>query len=630
MSKKYETLAADIIEQVGGKENINTAYHCQTRLRFKLKDESSAHDEVLKNMDGVAGVIRNAGVYQVVIGTHVADVFEEVEKLAGLDQKEAADAPEEKKGALNTVIDFVASVFQPVIPALSGAGMVKAVLALLVVFHVITNDSQTYILLNMFADAVFYFLPVMLAYTEAKKLKCNQILAAATALILLHPTWTGMVAAQEAVNFFEIIPFQLVNYGNSVIPIILIVFVQSYLERWLNKVMPKSVNLVFVPMLVLIIMGTLSFSVIGPLGNIVGQYLATVFNFLAENAAWAPAVLVGGLLPVMVMFGIHNGIAPLGVMQMANLGYDSIFGPGCVCSNMAQASAGAVVAFREKKAKEKQLATAGSITAFMGITEPLLYGVNLPKKYPLYASMVGGACGGLYAGLTHTHRFATGSSGLPAVLLYIGDNTMTFFYNILISIVIACVVSAVLTWILASAFEKKAASKTVTETNTNTNTNTSSSQEPTPVLSMNQEKPENEVVLATTPGSILPLNTAPDEAFASGMLGQGAVIRPSKGEVVAPFDGKVSVFFPTKHAIGLTSQDGIEVLVHIGVNTVELNGKYFDAKVSQGDVVRKGQTLLNFDVDQIAKAGYPTETMVLVTNTPDFKSVNVVENPTFN
>ncbi len=630
MSKKYETLAADIIEQVGGKENINTAYHCQTRLRFKLKDESSAHDEVLKNMDGVAGVIRNAGVYQVVIGTHVADVFEEVEKLAGLDQKEAADAPEEKKGALNTVIDFVASVFQPVIPALSGAGMVKAVLALLVVFHVITNDSQTYILLNMFADAVFYFLPVMLAYTEAKKLKCNQILAAATALILLHPTWTGMVAAQEAVNFFEIIPFQLVNYGNSVIPIILIVFVQSYLERWLNKVMPKSVNLVFVPMLVLIIMGTLSFSVIGPLGNIVGQYLATVFNFLAENAAWAPAVLVGGLLPVMVMFGIHNGIAPLGVMQMANLGYDSIFGPGCVCSNMAQASAGAVVAFREKKAKEKQLATAGSITAFMGITEPLLYGVNLPKKYPLYASMVGGACGGLYAGLTHTHRFATGSSGLPAVLLYIGDNTMTFFYNILISIVIACVVSAVLTWILASAFEKKAASKTVTETNTNTNTNTSSSQEPTPVLSMNQEKPENEVVLATTPGSILPLNTAPDEAFASGMLGQGAVIRPSKGEVVAPFDGKVSVFFPTKHAIGLTSQDGIEVLVHVGVNTVELNGKYFDAKVSQGDVVRKGQTLLNFDVDQIAKAGYPTETMVLVTNTPDFKSVNVVENPTFN
>ncbi len=622
MSKKYEQLAADIIEQVGGKENINTAYHCQTRLRFKLKDESIAKDEALKNMDGVAGVIRNAGVYQVVIGTHVADVFEEVEKLAGLNQKEAADAPEEKKGAFNTIIDFVASVFQPVIPALSGAGMVKAVLALLVVFKVITNDSQTYILLNMFADAVFYFLPVMLAYTEAKKLKCNQILAAATALILLHPTWTGMVAAGEAVNFFEILPFQLVNYGNSVIPIILIIFVQSYLERWLNKVMPKSVNLVFVPMLVLIIMGTLSFAVIGPLGNIVGQYLAGVFNFLAENAAWAPALLVGGLLPIMVMFGIHNGIAPLGVMQMANLGYDSIFGPGCVCSNMAQASAGAVVAFKEKKAKEKQLATAGSITAFMGITEPLLYGVNLPKKYPLYASMVGGACGGLYAGLTHTHRFATGSSGLPAVLLYIGDNTMTFFYNILIAIAISCAVSAVLTWILASYFEKKTVAATL-DTDTEMNTPAAA-----PVAAAS-EKPEDAVVLAVTPGTINPLSTAPDEAFASGMLGQGAVIQPSKGEVIAPFDGKVSVFFPTKHAIGLVSNDGIEVLVHVGVNTVELNGKYFDAKVSQGDTVKKGQPLLSFEVDQIAKAGYPTETMVLVTNTPDFKSVDVIENPAF-
>ncbi len=501
--------------------------------------------------------------------------------------------------------------------------MVKAVLALLVVFHVITNDSQTYILLNMFADAVFYFLPVMLAFTEAKKLKCNQILAAATALILLHPTWTGMVTAGKAVNFFDVIPFQLVNYGNSVIPIIMIIFVQAYLERWFNKVMSKSVNLVFVPMLVLIIMGTLSFAVIGPLGNIVGQYLAGVFNFLAHNAAWAPALLVGGLVPVMVMFGIHNGIAPRGVMQMANLGYDSIFGPGCVCCNMAQASAGAVAAFREKKAKEKQLATAGSITAFMGITEPLLYGVNSPKKYPLYASMVGGACGGLYAGLTHTHRFVTGSSGLPAVLLYIGENTMTFFYNILIAIVISCAVSAVLTWVLASYFEKKTAAAAVSSADPEMNAPAAA-----PVLAAS-EKPEDAVVLAVTPGTINPLSTAQDEAFASGMLGQGAVIQPSKGEVVAPFDGRVSVFFPTKHAIGLVCNDGIEVLVHVGVNTVELNGKYFDAKVSQGDTIKTGQPLLSFEVDQIAKAGYPTETMVLVTNTSDFKSVDVIENPAF-
>lgn len=616
MSKKYEKLAADIIEKVGGKSNISSAYHCQTRIRFKLVNEDLADDSAIKNMDGVAGVIRNAGVYQVVIGTHVSDVFEEVEKLADLSAKNSKDDPqnkEEKKSAINTVIDFVAAVFQPVIPALSGAGMIKAVLALLTVFHVITTDSQTYILLNMFADAVFYFLPVMLAFTEAQKLKCNPILASATALILLHPTWTGLVAAQEAVNLFEFIPLQLVNYANSVIPIILIIFVQQYVERWLNKVMPKSVNLVFVPMLTLLIMGTLAFSVIGPLGNIVGNWLAVVFNFLAENAAWAPAVLVGGLLPIMVMFGIHNAVAPLGVMQMGTIGYDSIFGPGCLCSNMAQASAGAVVAFREKNRKEKQIATAGSITAYMGITEPLLYGVNLPKKYPLYASMIGGALGGLYAGLTHTHRFATGSSGLPAALLYIGDNTMTFFYNILIAMAIACVTSAILTWILASRFEHKAQKQ-------------ASASDPSPAASA---KPEKAVVEACTPGHIAPLSTAQDEAFAAGLLGKGAVIEPEQGIVKAPFDGTISVFFPTSHAVGLVSDDGVEVLIHVGINTVELNGKHFKALASQGDKVKKGQDLLTFDIPAIQEAGYPVQTMVIVTNSNDFKDVEVIENPAF-
>lgn len=610
MSKKYEQLAADIVEKVGGKQNVLDAYHCQTRLRFKLKDESKADSEGLKNMDGVATVLSNAGVYQVVIGTHVADVFEEVEKLVDLDAKNQAPQPEEKKGFLNTIIDFVAAVFQPVIPALSGAGMVKAVLALLTVFHVITNDSQTYVLLNMFADAIFYFLPVLLAYTTANKLKCNPILAAGTALIMMHPTWTGLVAAGEAVNFFEFIPFQLVSYGNSVIPIILIIFVQSYLERWLNKVMPKSVNLVFVPMLVFIIMGTLALAVLGPLGNIVGQWLATIFNFLADNAAWAPALLVGGLLPVMVMFGIHNGVAPLGVMQMANLGYDSIFGPGCVCSNMAQASAGAVVAFRTRNKKEKQLATAGAITAYMGITEPLLYGVNLPKKYPLYASMIGGACGGLFAGLTHTHRFATGSSGLPAVLLYIGDGTMTFFWNILISIVISCVVSAILTWIFSIRFEKQAEKEAVQKTEKD----------------LNEFVSKEAKIEAAVPGLILPLETAQDEAFASGALGAGAVIEPSEGIVVAPFDGTITAFFPTRHAIGLVSDDGKELLIHVGINTVELNGEHFKALAAQNDHVKKGQKLLEFDIPAIKKAGYPVSTMMIVTNTPDYEGVEILVN----
>lgn len=451
MSKKYEGLARDIVQLVGGKENVTQAYHCQTRLRFTLADEGKADEDAIKAHDGVVGVIHGAGQFQVCIGPHVADVFEEVEKLVDTGEKDV-EAPAEKKGVFDRVIDFVAGTFQPIIPALSGAGMVKAVMALLTTFELISADSQTYQMLNIFADGVFYFLPILLAFTEAQKLKCNPILASGVAAMLLHPNWSAFVAAAEPVNFFEVIPFTLASYGSSVIPIILVVFVQSFVEKWLNKHIPASVNLVFVPMLTFLVMGTLAFSVLGPIGYIVGEWLSIFFTFLAENAAWVPAVLIGGLCPVMVMFGIHNGIAPLGPIQMADLGYDSIWGPGNIVSNMAQASAGLVVALRSKK--DRKVAMPGAITAFMGITEPILYGTNLPKKYPLVAAMIGGACGGLYAGLTQTHRFAAASGGLPAVLLYIGDGTMQHLINIIIAMVIAAGISAALTFVLYGHFEK--------------------------------------------------------------------------------------------------------------------------------------------------------------------------------
>ncbi len=423
-----------------------------------MKDNQKADTAAVEALDGVRKVLISGGYYQVVIGTNVAEVCEEIEPL--LDKAavktDAEEAPKEKLNPAETVINFVAGTFQPVIPALSGSGMLKALLALLTVFNLVDSSSQTYYIINFFADAVFYFLPIMLAFTEAQKLKCNPILAASVAGIMMHPNWSALVAAGEPVNFFGVIPFTLTTYTSTVIPIILVVFVQAYVEKLLNKYIPKSVNLVFVPMLTFLIMGTLALAVLGPIGSIVGSWLAVFFTFLSTNAAWAPAVLIGGLLPVMVMFGLHNGVAPLGVMQMSQLGYDSIFGPGCVCSNIAQATAGLVVALRTRDAKTRQVASSGSITAYMGITEPILYGINLPKKYPLVASMIGGACGGLYAGLTHTHRFATGSSGLPAVLLYIGDNTMQYLINICIALVISAAVTAVLTYVLSLRYEKEA------------------------------------------------------------------------------------------------------------------------------------------------------------------------------
>ena len=303
----------------------------------------------------------------------------------------------------------------------------------------------------------------------------------------------------------------------------------------------------------------------------------------------------------MVMFGLHNGIAPLGVMQMSNLGYDSIFGPGALCSNIAQGTASFVVSLRTKDAKTKQLATSAGITGLMGITEPALYGVNLPKKYPLIASMIGGGFGGLYAGLTHTHRFATGSSGLPAVLLYIGDNTMQFLYNIIIALVISCIVTAVLTYILSLKYEK------IDET----------------IEEVVEAKPEGKNSNITSPlkGNIIALSEVKDEAFASEAMGKGIAIEPSEGKVVSPFNGKVVSLFPTKHAIGLLSDDGVEMLIHVGLDTVNLNGKYFEAHVKQDQRISKGQTLVTFNLGKIREEGYITQVPIIITNTYEYSDV---------
>lgn len=604
MSAKDKQLAQRIVELIGGKENVNDAWHCQTRLRFKLVDESKAETEKIKELAGVINVLSKGGVYQIVIGPNVADVFEELEPLLDLNP---GSEQKEKTNIGAKIIDFVSGIFQPIIPALSGAGMVKAVLALLVVFKAVNVESATYQLLNMLGDTIFYFLPVFLAFTEARKLKCNQIIAAAVATVLVNPMWLSFVTAGKPVNLFNVIPFHLVNYAYSVIPIILIVFVQSYIEHFLNKLIPKAVELVFVPMLTLLIMGILALSVLGPIGDILGGYLSQFFTYLSVNASWAPALLVGGLLPVMVMFGLHNGIAPLGVMQMATKGYDSIFGPGCVVSNMCSATAALVVALRTRDQKTKELGFSSSITAYMGITEPALYGINLPKRYPLIAAMIGGAFGGLYAGLTHTHRFATGSSGLPAVLLYIGDNTLRYLVNILIAMVIGVVITAVLTYLLSLKYETNDKKKVQLAT------------EPQVVYAE---------ISSPVKGELLPLSQSDDEAFASQAMGKGFVVKPSEGKVYAPVDGKVVSLFSTKHAIGILGDNGAEILIHIGIDTVDLKGKYFTAHVKQGQKVTKGQLLIEFDRSKITASGYSDEVMVIITNTNSYQNVELLDSAT--
>ena len=433
---------------------------------------------------------------------------------------------------------------------------------------------------------------------------------------------------------------------------------QAYVEKWLDRLIPKAVKLVFVPMLTFLIMGTLAFSVLGPIGSILGNGLGVFFTFLSTNASWAPAVVIGGFLPLMVMFGLHNGVAPLGVMQMADLGYDSIFGPGCVCSNIAQGVACLVVCLRTKDGKLKQIAGSASVTGLMGITEPALYGVNLPKKYPLIAAMIGGGCGGLYAGLTHTHRFATGSSGLPAVLLYIGDNSMTCFYNILIALVISAVVSGVLTYLLSLKFEAAPAltrkgesqeeapasarkGENLKEAPASARKGESLEEAPAPTgKGENRQEVlaakgtavpeggsgacEDGTIYSPMNGEIITLEEIGDGVFSAGVLGQGCGIRPAEGKVYVPFDGEVILVADTKHAIGVRSRDGMEIMIHVGLETVELGGEGFDPVVKTGDPVTKGQLLMNFDLEKIGEK-YPTVTAFLITNSFAYQSVSLVK-----
>lgn len=629
MSTKYATLASDIIEFVGGPANIRSAYHCQTRLRFDLRDDSKVQEDALQAAEGVATTRSSGGTYQVVIGTHVKDVFEEVDRelrAAGASAAPSSDADADgrkKTNILSKIIDFISGTFQPIIPALSGAGMIMALLAVLVVTGVITRESQTYLVLSFFANAVFYFLPIFVAITAADKLKTNRILAGVVGAMMLHPTWTTLVAAGQPVSLFDIIPLTLASYGSTVIPIMLVIFVQSYFERWLNRVIPNAIKLVFVPMITFLVMGTLAMTVLGPIGTIMGGWLAAFFEFLTENAPWAPPVIIGALFPIMVMFGIHNAVAPLGVAQLAQVGYDSIFGPGVICSNIAMGIATLVAAIRAKEAKLRQIATAGGITALMGITEPALYGVALPKRYPLIAAMIGGGAGGLYAGLTSTHRFAVGTSGLPAVFLYIGADTLQFFVNILVALSISIGVTAVVAFGLSFRFEKNAAAQDAQiSAGLTTDVEPVSSGAATSTATV---APSAGLTELTSPvqGDVVALSDVADAAFASGAMGPGLGIEPLDGRIVAPVSGTVLAAMDSGHAFGILTDDGVEVLVHVGIDTVQMRGAGFTGAVTQGARVAAGETLVNADLAAIAAAGHPATVILIVTNPDDVGAVAV-------
>ena len=418
----YQELSNKIIELVGGKDNIASLAHCATRLRFNLKDESKADTEKLKATSGIMGVVQSGGQYQIIIGSDVAKVYGPIMEACG-DNLSNDGEKKEKKGLVSAFLDMISSIFAPVLPAITAAGMLKAVLALLVAFNLVDTASSSYQVINFMGDAAFYFMPMFLTVSATKKFKCNAYLAILIAGILLHPNFVNMVNASketgEAISLF-FIPIYNATYSSSVVPIILSVWVMSHVEKFADKISPKAIKYFTVPLITALITGTLSLAILGPIGYVVGNLIAQGIVLLDQYLGWLLPMVLGAIFPLLVMTGTHYGLIPVGANNIMTVGYDSMIGPGNLASNIAQGGSALGVAFKSKKAEVKELGVSSGITAVCGITEPALYGINMRYKSALLSAIVGGAAGGLFIGIFHVSRFATGSPGLMTLPVYIG------------------------------------------------------------------------------------------------------------------------------------------------------------------------------------------------------------------
>ncbi|WP_099470075.1 beta-glucoside-specific PTS transporter subunit IIABC [Konateibacter massiliensis] len=622
---KYDGLARIIIQNVGGKSNIISLTHCITRLRFKLKDESKANTDILKNTDGIVTVIQSGGQYQVVIGNHVPDVYQtvcEVGHITGASSAEEQPSGGEKMSVGARFIDIISGVFSPTLGVLAAAGIIKGLLALWAFIAsrsgVDVTTSGAYMIWYTVADGFFYYLPIILGYTAAKKFKMNEFTGMALGIALVYPSMVSIAATDVVGSVFAGTAFAMnwhttffglpvimpaSGYPSSVIPILLAVVCAAWLEKRLKKIIPDVVKVFIVPVLVLAIMIPATYLVVGPIATILSNLIGALFGALFEIPVVGGLVagtLLGGAWQVFVIFGLHWGLVPIAILNLSTYGYDAIL-TTVFAASFAQSMVVLAIILRTKDQKLKSIAIPAFISGMFGVTEPCIYGVTLPKKKPFVISCIGAAVGGGIIGFSGAKGYILGGLGLFGLPNYIDPATNSIYSLIwvLIGLAAAMVIAFVLAFIM---YKDDAPTKTETK-------NISSS------------SAKNEIVTSPLNGEIIELSQVEDDAFASNALGQGLAIIPSEGKVYAPFNGSVITIFPTGHAVGLLSDDGAELLVHIGLDTVKLNGEGFTKKVEQGSVVKKGDVLVEFDIDKIKAEGYSIVSPIIVTNTADYTDV---------
>ncbi|MGC5773114.1 beta-glucoside-specific PTS transporter subunit IIABC [Paenibacillus pabuli] len=617
----YDQLAKDILSRVGGRENVNSVFHCVTRLRFKLKNESAAKTEELKNLPGVITVMQSGGQYQVVIGNEVPDVYKAVVKAGNFPSEgqfeEEADNSGKKVSLFSRFIDMISGVFTPLLGLLAATGMIKGFNEMFVSFGWITQDSGTYQLLKATGDSLFYFFPIFLGYTAIKKFGGSPFLGMAIGASLVYPTLAGLKAGDPLYTLFTGtlfespihitflgLPVILMEYSSSVIPIIIATFVAVKLERFFKNVIPKVVSTFLVPFFTLLVIVPATFLVIGPISTWAGQLIGAGATSIYEFSPIATGLVIGGLWQVFVLFGLHWGLVPVALLNLSTSGADPVIAMSFAAS-FAQIGAVLAVLLKTKSMKLKTLSVPAFISGIFGVTEPAIYGVTLPLKKPFIMSCIAGGIGGGILGYAGSKIYMIGGLGVFGYPTFINKETgLDFtFYMAIVASLIAFVLGFVLTYVVGfkDPAEKGAAPA------------------PTPVLDPN---PNNRYeILSPMAGEVVQLKEINDVTFAGEHMGKGIAIRPTSGRVVSPISGVVQTVYRTKHAIGLVSDDGVEMLIHIGQDTVQLKGQHFTVHVKDGDRVNPGDLIVEFDLQAIKDAGFETVTPIIITNTSNYLDV---------
>lgn len=585
-------LSKRLLILVGGKENIQSVVHCATRMRFKLKDRAKADKEAIENLEGVISVIENGGQFQVVIGNNVAYVYKEFLKVAELKDEATVKAEKEddekKENIFAKLMDVISAIFTPILGAMIGSGIIKGLLMVATMFLGLSNTSGTYMILNATSNAVFYFLPVILAYTSAKKFQANIVIAMVVAGALVYPDMIAAYSAGEAIKFLGI-PVVMINYSSSVIPIILSTWFLSKVEKFLEKLIPDVIKSFMIPLFSLAVVVPVTYLVVGPVGNYLGLGVASVYSFLYSLNPIVAGVILGGFYQALVVFGIHWALGPIQINNVAVYGFDTITGM-YLPAKYAQAGATLALGLKSKDTGYKSSAiTTAVTTAVFGITEPAVYGFTLKNKKAFYMASIAAAVGGGIAGAFGCAAGAYGISNTLTLPVFIGNG----LGGMLIAIVTSFLLSIILTFLLGDKKEVKSEVK--------------------------KEHTTAEEIYAPLNGKTVILDQVKDEMFASEAMVRTFAIEPLDGDIYAPCSGTVSALFPTGHAIGITTENGVELLIHIGINTVELNGKYFETLTEQGKKIQKGQKLIHFDADRIRSEGYEATTMLIVTNFDELK-----------